>query len=40
MKRCIEGADRGQGKLFPVRLDEWIGEDHSNGRLRNEDQDR
>ena len=28
MKRFIEGEDRSQGTLFPVRLDEWIGEDN------------
>ncbi len=28
MKRFIEGEDRGQGTLFPERLDDWIGEDN------------
>ncbi len=28
MKRFIEGKDRGQGTLFPERLDDWIGEDN------------
>ena len=28
MKRFIEGSERGQGALFPERLDEWIGEDN------------
>jgi hypothetical protein len=27
MKRFIEGVDRGQGTLFPERLEDWIGED-------------
>jgi transposase len=29
MKRFIEGVDRGQGTLFPERLEDWIGEDNS-----------
>ncbi len=28
MKRFVEGEDRGQGTLFPERLDDWIGEDN------------
>jgi transposase len=28
MKRFIEGVDRGQGTLFPERLEDWIGEDN------------
>ncbi len=28
MKRFVEGVDRGQGTLFPERLDDWIGEDN------------
>ena len=28
MKRFAEGVDRGQGTLFPERLDDWIGEDN------------
>ncbi len=28
MKRFIEGVDRGQGRLFPERLEDWIGEDN------------
>ena len=28
MKRFIEGVDRGQGTLFPERLDDYIGEDN------------
>jgi len=28
MKRFVEGVDRGQGSLFPERLDDWIGEDN------------
>ncbi len=28
MKRFIEGVDRGQGTLFPDRLEDWIGEDN------------
>ena len=28
MKRFVEGADRGQGSLFPQCLDDWIGEDN------------
>ncbi len=28
MKRFIDGEDRGQGTLFPERLDDWIGEDN------------
>ena len=28
MKRFIEGEERGQGTLFPDRLDDWIGEDN------------
>lgn len=28
MKRFVEGADRGQGALFPECLDDWIGEDN------------
>ena len=28
MKRFVEGVDRGQGTLFPDRLDDWIGEDN------------
>jgi len=28
MKRFIEGKDRGQGTLFPERLDDWISEDN------------
>jgi transposase len=29
MKRFIEGVDRGQGTLFPERLEDWIAEDNS-----------
>jgi transposase len=29
MKRFIEGVDRGQGTLFPDRLEDWIGEDNA-----------
>ena len=29
MKRFIEGVDRGQGTLFPERLEDWIGEDNA-----------
>ena len=28
MKRFVEGEDRGQGTLFPERLEDWIGEDN------------
>jgi len=28
MKRFVEGVDRGQGSMFPARLEDWIGEDH------------
>ena len=28
MKRFVEGADRGQGALFPECLDDWVGEDN------------
>ncbi len=28
MKRFIEGLDRGQGTLFPDRLEDWIDEDN------------
>jgi transposase len=28
MKRFVEGVDRGQGTLFPDRLEDWIGEDN------------
>src|SRR5450759_2013241 len=28
MRRFVEGADRGQGMLFPVVLEDWIGEDN------------
>ncbi len=28
MKRFVEGADRGQGSLFPERLDDWIGDEN------------
>jgi transposase len=28
MKRYIEGVDRGQGMLFPERLEDWVGEDN------------
>ncbi len=28
MKRFIEGVDRGQGTLFPGRLEDWVGEDN------------
>ena len=28
MKRFVEGVDRGQGTLFPERLDDYIGEDN------------
>ncbi len=28
MKRYIEGVDRGQGTLFPDRLEDWVGEDN------------
>ena len=28
MKRFVEGADRGQGSLFPQCLEDWIGEDN------------
>ena len=28
MNRFIEGADRGQSTLFPVQLEDWIGEDN------------
>ena len=27
-KRFIEGLDRGQGRLFPECLEDWIGEDN------------
>jgi len=29
MKRFIEGVDRGQGTLFPERLEDWVGEDNA-----------
>jgi transposase len=29
MKRFIEGVDRGQGTLFPERLEDWIDEDNA-----------
>ncbi len=29
MKRFIEGVDRGQGSMFPERLEDWIGEDNA-----------
>ncbi len=29
MKRFVEGVDRGQGSLFPERLEDWIGEDNA-----------
>jgi len=28
MKRFVEGLDRGQSRLFPVCLEDWIGEDN------------
>ena len=28
MKRFIEGEDRSQRTLFPVRLEDWIGDDN------------
>ncbi len=28
MKRFIDGADRGQGTLFPECVEDWIGEDN------------
>jgi transposase len=28
MKRFIEGVERGQGTLFPERLEDWVGEDN------------
>ena len=28
MNRFIEGADRSQGTLFPLQLEDWIGEDN------------
>ncbi len=28
MRRFVEGVDRGQGSMFPARLEDWIGEDH------------
>ncbi len=28
MKRFVEGADRGQGALFPECLDDWIDENN------------
>jgi transposase len=28
MKRFVEGADRGQGAIFPECLDDWVGEDN------------
>ena len=28
MKRFVEGVDRGQGTLFPERLEDWIGADN------------
>ncbi len=28
MKRFVEGVDRGQGTLFPERLEDWIGDDN------------
>ncbi len=28
MKRFVEGVDRGQSRLFPERLEDWIGEDN------------
>ena len=28
MKRFIEGVDRGQGTLFPERLEDWVGDDN------------
>ncbi len=29
MKRFVEGEDRGQGTLFPDRLDDWIDDDNA-----------
>ena len=29
MRRFVEGLDRGQGTLFPERLEDWIGEDNA-----------
>ncbi len=29
MKRFVEGVDRGQGTLFPDRLEDWIGDDNA-----------
>ena len=29
MKRFVEGADRGQGTLFPECLDDWVDETNS-----------
>jgi hypothetical protein len=28
MERFVEGVDRGQGTLFPERLEDWIGADN------------
>ncbi len=28
MKRFVEGVARGQGTLFPDRLEDWIGDDN------------
>ncbi len=29
MKRFVEGVDRGQGTLFPDRLEDWVGDDNA-----------
>jgi transposase len=29
MKRFVEGVERGQGTLFPERLEDWVGEDNA-----------
>jgi hypothetical protein len=29
MRRFVAGVDRGQGTLFPERLEDWIGEDNA-----------
>ena len=29
MRRFVAGVDRGQGMLFPERLEDWIGEDNA-----------
>jgi len=29
MRRFVAGVDRGQGPLFPERLEDWVGEDNA-----------